>query len=34
MNMDNQTFKERFAESPIKRTKLKGLQRNAKFLFE
>ncbi len=34
MSLDNQTFKERFAESPIKRTKLKGLQRNAKFLFE
>ncbi|MBK7630819.1 MAG: tRNA epoxyqueuosine(34) reductase QueG [Ignavibacteriales bacterium] len=32
--MDSQTFKERFAESPIKRTKLKGLQRNAKFLFD
>lgn len=34
MELDNQTFKERFAESPIKRTRLKGLQRNAKFLFE
>jgi epoxyqueuosine reductase len=34
MKLDNQTFNERFAESPIKRTKLKGLQRNAKFLFE
>ena len=34
MKLDNQTFKERFADSPIKRTKLKGLQRNAKFLFE
>jgi epoxyqueuosine reductase len=34
MNFDNQTFKEQFMESPIKRTKLKGLQRNAKFLFE
>ena len=34
MNFDNQTFKEQFVESPIKRTKLKGLQRNAKFLFE
>ncbi len=34
MKLDNQTFKERFAESPIKRTKIKGLQRNAKFLFE
>ena len=32
--LDIQSFKERFAESPIKRTKLKGLQRNAKFLFE
>lgn len=34
MRLNIQTFKERFAESPIKRTKLKGLQRNAKFLFE
>ncbi len=34
LKLDNQTFKERFAESPIKRTKIKGLQRNAKFLFE
>ncbi len=34
MKLENQSFKERFAESPIKRTKLKGLQRNAKFLFE
>jgi len=34
MNFDNQTFKEQFMESPIKRTKLKGLQRNSKFLFE
>jgi len=34
MNFDNQTFKEQFMESPIKRTKLKGLQRNAKFLFD
>lgn len=34
MKLDDQSFKERFAESPIKRTKLKGLQRNAKFLFE
>ncbi|MDP2365607.1 MAG: tRNA epoxyqueuosine(34) reductase QueG, partial [Ignavibacteria bacterium] len=34
MKLDNQTFNKRFAESPIKRTKLKGLQRNAKFLFE
>ena len=32
--LDNNSFKERFAESPIKRTKLKGLQRNAKFLFD
>ena len=32
--LDNHTFKERFMESPIKRTKLKGLQRNARFLFE
>ena len=34
MKLDNESFKERFVESPIKRTKLKGLQRNAKFLFE
>lgn len=32
--LDNNSFKERFAESPIKRTKLKGLQRNAKFLLD
>ena len=30
MKLDNVSFKERFVESPIKRTKLKGLQRNAK----
>ena len=34
MKLDNQTFNEQFAESPLKRTKLKGLQRNAKFLFD
>lgn len=34
IKLDDQTFKERFAESPIKRTKLKGLQRNAMFLFD
>ncbi len=34
LEMDDKSFKERFSESPIKRTKLKGLQRNAKFLFE
>lgn len=34
MKFDNVSFKERFVESPIKRTKLKGLQQNAKFLFE
>lgn len=33
-SLNTQTFNERFAESPIKRTKLKGLQRNAKFLFD
>jgi len=32
--LDNNSFKERFTESPIKRTKLKGLQRNAKFLLD
>jgi epoxyqueuosine reductase len=34
MKLDNVSFKERFVESSIKRTKLKGLQQNAKFLFE
>jgi epoxyqueuosine reductase len=34
MKLDNESFKERFVESPIKRTKLKGLQRNARFLIE
>ena len=34
VNLENESFKKRFAESPIKRTKLKGLQRNGKFLFE
>jgi len=34
MKLDSESFKEQFAESPIKRTKLNGLQRNAKFLFE
>jgi epoxyqueuosine reductase len=33
-SLNTQTFNERFSESPIKRTKLKGLQRNAKFLFD
>lgn len=32
LSFDNQNFKEKFAESPIKRSKLKGLQRNAQFL--
>ena len=31
---DNPKFNQRFADSPLKRTKLKGLQRNARFLFE
>lgn len=30
--MDDEEFKKRFADSPIKRTKLKGLKRNAGFL--
>src|SRR5690554_2074781 len=30
--MDDEEFKKRFADSPIKRTKLKGLKRNADFL--
>lgn len=34
LKMDENNFKTRFAESPIKRTKLKGLKRNARFLFE
>jgi epoxyqueuosine reductase len=34
LELDDISFKTRFAESPIKRTKLKGLQRNAKFLFD
>lgn len=34
VNLDKESFKKRFAGSPIKRTKLKGLQRNAKFLFK
>lgn len=32
LEMDESFFKARFSESPIKRTKLKGLQRNARFL--
>lgn len=32
IEMDESSFKTRFAESPIKRTKLKGMKRNAKFL--
>lgn len=32
LEMDESLFKARFSESPIKRTKLKGLQRNARFL--
>ncbi|MCK9425357.1 MAG: tRNA epoxyqueuosine(34) reductase QueG [Ignavibacteriaceae bacterium] len=31
-NMSEELFKEKFAESPILRTKLKGLKRNAEFL--
>lgn len=34
MEMAENTFKQKFADSPIKRTKLSGLKRNAKFLFE
>ena len=34
LGLDNNSFKERFSESPIKRTKLNGLQRNAKFLLD
>lgn len=32
LEMDESFFKARFSESPIKRTKFKGLQRNARFL--
>ena len=34
MDINEQEFRERFADSPIKRTKLSGLQRNARYLFE
>jgi len=34
MEMDENTFKKKFADSPVKRTKLSGLKRNARFLFE
>jgi len=33
-NMTEETFKQKFAESPILRTKLKGLKRNAEFLLK
>ncbi len=33
-DMSEESFKERFAESPILRTKLKGLKRNAEFLLK
>lgn len=34
VNMDEEEFKKRFERSPIKRTKLKGLKRNAEFLMK
>ena len=34
MELDENTFKQKFADSPVKRTKLSGLRRNARFLFE
>lgn len=34
MDLDSESFKNKFVDSPIKRTKLKGLQRNARFIFE
>lgn len=34
LKMEENNFKTQFAESPIKRTKIKGLKRNAKFLFK
>ncbi len=33
-NMSSQEFKQRFENSPVKRTKLKGLKRNAEFLLK
>jgi len=33
-NMSEESFKQKFAESPILRTKLKGLKRNAEFLLK
>jgi len=32
INMTEEEFRERFSESPVKRTKLKGLKRNAEFI--
>ena len=32
LNMNEDEFRERFSESPVKRTKLNGLKRNAKFI--
>ena len=32
INMNEEEFRERFSESPVKRTKLKGLKRNAEFI--
>jgi len=32
LNMNDEEFKIRFSDSPIKRAKLKGLKRNAKFI--
>ncbi|MCX8107110.1 MAG: tRNA epoxyqueuosine(34) reductase QueG [Ignavibacterium album] len=34
MELDEISFRNKFAESPVKRTKLSGLKRNAKFIFE
>lgn len=34
LNMDEDDFKTRFAVSPVKRTKLKGLKRNIEFIME
>ncbi len=34
LNMDTKQFKQKFSESPVLRTKLKGLKRNAEFLLK
>jgi epoxyqueuosine reductase QueG len=34
LKMDDETFNNRFKESPVKRAKLSGLKRNASFLLK